>query len=64
MSNKSGVPILEQDQAKTQIDFDALFTYMDWRDPETQTRRHAAIKSEILVPNIVRNAMILGYKNG
>jgi len=64
VSNKSGVPILEPKQAKTQIDFDALFTYMDWKDPEIQTRRQAAIKSEILVPNIVRNDMILGYKNG
>lgn len=64
VSNKSGVDTLASKEAKKAIDFDVLFTYMDWRDPAIQSRRQAAIKSEILVPNIVPVDMILGYKNG
>jgi len=64
VSNKSGVETLTPIEAKDAIDFEVLFTYMDWRDPEIQARRQAAIKSEILIPNIVRVDMILGYKNG
>jgi len=64
VSNKSGVAILDPEQAKEEIDFDVLFTYMNWRDPEIQQRRQAAIKSEILVPRLVPIDMILGFKNG
>ncbi len=64
VSNKSGAVILQAEQAKEQIDFDVLFTYMDWRDPEIQARRQAAIKSEILVPSLVPIEKILCYKNG
>lgn len=64
VSNKSGVNVLKPEQAKTQIDFDVLFTYMDWRNSEIQARRQAAIKSEILIPDIVPIDMILGFKNG
>lgn len=64
VSNKSGAAILEAKEAKEQIDFDVLFTYMDWRDPAIQARRQAAIKSEILVPRSVPIEKILGYKNG
>lgn len=64
VSNKSGVPILTADEAKGQIDFDVLFTYMDWSDPEIQARRQAAIKSEILIPNFIPIDKILSYKNG
>lgn len=64
VSNKSGVAILEPGQAREEIDFEVLFTYMNWRDSEIQQRRQAAIKSEILVPSIVPVDMILGYKNG
>ena len=64
VSNKSGAAILEAEEAKERIDFDVLFTYMDWRDPEIQARRQAAIKSEILVPNFVPIEDILGFKNG
>lgn len=53
VSNKSGVAILNPEEAIEQIDFDVLFTYMDWRNPDVQARRQAAIKSEILVPDSV-----------
>lgn len=64
VSNKSGVVILQAEEAKEEIDFDVLFTYMDWKDPEIQARRQAAIKSEILVPDFVPIEKILGFKNG
>ncbi len=64
VSNKSDAAILDAEEAKEQIDFDVLFTYMDWQDPEIQARRQAAIKSEVLVPRCVPIEKILGYKNG
>ena len=64
VSNKSGAVILEAEEAKAQINFDVLFTYMNWRDPAIQAQRQAAIKSEILVPNFVPIEKILGLKNG
>jgi hypothetical protein len=64
VSNKSGAAILTPEEAKEKIDFDVLFTYMDWKDPEIQMRRQAAIKSEILVPKFVPIEKILGVKNG
>jgi hypothetical protein len=64
VSNKSGVAILPADKAKNQIDFDVLFTYLDWRDAKIQTRKKAALKSEILIPEFVSIDNILGFKNG
>jgi hypothetical protein len=64
VSNKSGVPLLNSEQAKSEVDFDVLFTYMDWRNDEIQRRRQSAIKSEILIPNMIPVEKILSYKNG
>ncbi len=64
VSNKAGVEILTAGAARDMIDFEVLFTYMDWRDPEVKTRRMAAEKSEVLVPTIVPIKAILGVKNG
>ncbi len=64
VSNKSGVEAMDQGRAENEIDFEVLFTYMDWTVPEIQTRRQAAVKSEILVPKSIALNMILGYKNG
>ena len=64
VSNKSGVLILDNDQATEEIDFEVLFTRTDWRNPEIQERRQTAIKSEILIPNIVPLEKIIGWKNG
>lgn len=64
VSNKAGVEILTPEDAKNQIDFEVLFTYMDWRDPNIKARRMAAIKSEILIPIIIPIQKVLGYKNG
>ncbi len=64
VSNKSGVAILNAEEAKEQIDFEVLFIHMDWKDPDVQVRRQAAIKSEILIPDIIPIDQILDLKNG
>lgn len=64
VSNKAGVEILTPDAARDKIDFEVLFTYMDWKNPEVKARRMAAIKSEVLIPTIVPLKKILGVKNG
>ncbi len=64
VSNKSGVDILDSNEAEQQIDFEVLFTYMDWRDSNIQARRQSALKSEILVPNFIPIDQILGFKSG
>lgn len=64
VSNKSGVEIIDEEKAKSLIDFEALFTFMDWRNPEIQKRRQAALKSEILIPDIVELDKIRAWKNG
>jgi hypothetical protein len=62
VSNKSGVSLLTAEQAATEIDFEVLFTYMDWRDPIIQDRRQNAKKSEILIPNMIPVDKILMVK--
>ncbi len=64
VSNKKDVQILTPEQAAEQIDFEVLFTYMDWKDPIIQARRRKALKSEILVPQHIPLNMILATKNG
>jgi hypothetical protein len=64
VSNKSGVQILTPDAARDLIDYEVLFTRMDWKDPDVKARRIAAVKSEILIPTIVPINKILGIKNG
>ena len=64
VSNKADIAVLNAEEAKEQIDFDVLLTYMDWKDPEIQSRRRAAVKSEILIPNFISIDKILSCKNG
>jgi len=64
VSNKSGVPIHDHSEAVNKIDFEILFTFIDWRCNTTiHERRKTAEKSEILVPGIVPIDKILSYKN-
>jgi hypothetical protein len=46
------------------IDFNALYSWTDWKDPEAQAKRHAAELSEILVPDCVAAAFIRNLPNG
>ncbi|ASF46696.1 DarT ssDNA thymidine ADP-ribosyltransferase family protein [Methylovulum psychrotolerans] len=64
VANKSGVSVLTAEQAKDHIDFEVLFTYMDWRDPAIQNRRQSAKKAQILVPKMIPIDKILMVKNG
>lgn len=59
VANKSGVELLASNVACEKIDFDVLFTHTNWNDPEIMARRKRALKSEILVPNIVPIGKIL-----
>lgn len=53
VSNGSGAKLLEYSEAEEEIDFEVLYTCMDWHESEILARRNAAEKSEILVPNII-----------
>ena len=64
VSNKTGAKILNHKEAVKKIDFEVLFTYMDWKNPAIHKRRCEAEKSEILIPNILPIDKILGFKNG
>jgi len=57
-------PLLTAEQAAEQLDFDALFTYMDWTDSEVNRRRQAAKKSEILVPNCISWEKVMECEDG
>jgi len=59
VSNKSGIPVLDHEAAKREIDFEVIYKRTNWSDPDTQKRRQKGEKSEILVPNIVPIDMIL-----
>ncbi|ANV86914.1 DarT ssDNA thymidine ADP-ribosyltransferase family protein [Picosynechococcus sp. PCC 7117] len=61
VSNKSGVPILDANQAAEQIDFEVLYSRLDWGDPKVRERRNLAKKSEILVPKSVPLDYIIYY---
>ncbi len=53
VSNKTGVPILDHEAAKNEIDFEVIYKFMNWNDPQIQQRRQLAEKAEILIPDIV-----------
>jgi hypothetical protein len=64
VSNSSSARILNHSEAVNEIDFEILFTFIDWRgNTEIHERRKAAEKSEILIPDIVPIDKILGFKN-
>ncbi len=64
VSNKSGVPLLDNEQAKDQVDLTGLFTFLDFRADGNQERKRAAEKSEILVPKMISPKNILGFVDG
>lgn len=64
VANGNGAKLLSHQEAVDEIDFEVLFTRMDWHNSEIHNRRNAAEKSEILVPDMVRLDKILGCYNG
>jgi ssDNA thymidine ADP-ribosyltransferase DarT-like protein len=57
------VPVQEA-CAQGMIDFEVLYTFMDWNIPDIWTRRQAAELCEILVPDHVALAVIQNMPNG
>jgi hypothetical protein len=53
VSNKSDIELCSIEDAKAKIDFEVLYSYMDWNQPDVQARRLAAEKCEILIPDHV-----------
>jgi hypothetical protein len=64
VSNKSGVESCSLEEAKSKIDFIALFTYTNWNDPVLQQRRQTAEKCEILIPDHIPLNLIRNIPNG
>jgi hypothetical protein len=64
VSNKSGVLLLDNEQAKAQVDLTALFTFLDFKENGNRERKQSAEKSEILVPKMILPKNILGLVDG
>jgi len=60
VANKAGTGLLTLDEAIEQMDFEVVYTRLDWKDRAVQERRQAARKYEVLVPTHVPVAMIRG----
>lgn len=60
VSNKKGVLGLPLDEAVKVMDFQALYSRLDWKDPAERQRRQAALKYEILLPLPVPPNLIRG----
>lgn len=54
VANKNGVTPFTSETVESRIDFDVLYTFMDWHEPSIKVRRQQAIKSEILVPKFIQ----------
>jgi ssDNA thymidine ADP-ribosyltransferase DarT-like protein len=64
VSNKSGVESHSIEEAKNMIDFDVLYTRMEWRDKNIWQRLSQAEKCEILVPKCIPLKLIQNFPNG
>jgi hypothetical protein len=64
VANKAGAQKFTAHEAPNNVDFEVLFTRMDWTDSTIKARRMAAQKSQILIPNIVSLNDILGKRDG
>lgn len=60
VANASGVEILSVKDAIDRLDVEVIYTRTDWSDSAVQTRLKTAEKFEILVPNEVPRALIVG----
>lgn len=56
---QAGVQIYPLEEAIETLDFEVLFTWMDWHVPEISHRRQSALKYEILIPKRVDPGFIL-----
>jgi hypothetical protein len=63
-ANNAETVTLAEAVERNLIDFKALYTRTDWKDPEEQAKQHAAELCEILVPDRVPTAFIRNLPNG
>lgn len=64
VANKTGVPMFPIKEAEGIIDYEVLYTRMDWRDPAVKGRLDQAEKCEILVPHQIPIELIRNLPNG
>ena len=65
VANRSDRHIVPIEEARNLIDFEVLYTWIDWRIfPEAQERRKFAEKCEILVPNHIPFTSLMYFPNG
>ncbi len=62
----SGVETISIEEARDRdmIDYQVLYTFMPWGDPEVKPRRRAAELCEILVPDYIPMTFIRNFPNG
>ena len=60
VSNKSGIMPLPVDEGLALLDHKAMYTRLNFKDPEQLARRQAAEKYEILVPDRVTADLLIG----
>jgi len=53
VANKAGVCLLEPEKAQSDLDFEVLYSKLDWGDPQVMSRLKIAEKYEILVPKAI-----------
>jgi hypothetical protein len=53
VANKIGVEPISRASANETFDFQVLYSWTNWSDPEVQARRQRAEKYEVLVPNFI-----------
>lgn len=59
VANKTGVPLLANNQARTDIDLTGIYEYLDFDIAGNKRRKQQARKSEILIPDCVQAQYIL-----
>lgn len=64
VSNKSDVPILAMEEARTMIDFEVIYTRTDWKNPTIKQRLDQAEKCEMLVPDHIPIELIRNLPHG
>ena len=66
MANTAGISFYTVQEALEQelIDFDVLYSWMNWKDPTVQEKRQRAEKYEVLVPDFIPIESIIYLPNG
>lgn len=60
VANSNDVEILSVNDAIDRIDYEVLYKWTNWSDPQIQQRMYATNKLEVLVPDEIPPTMILG----